>query len=96
MKRMSSLFKCMPMLLVFTLLVVTAYPIEQVQGEVCESAFAEMKRAAPIEGYLNHTQIDAIQTHCREFETQHQYVNAIQRCQYKLVQFYQWVCRGFS
>jgi hypothetical protein len=93
--RPSHPFKFMPGLFVIAFLVSTVYPIRKVNGEVYETTFMEMKRAAPIEGFLSHAQVHAIRTHCQELDTHEQYVNAIQRYQYKLIRFYQWICAGF-
>ena len=93
--RQLSVWKCGSVTVAFWLLSTTAYPTQHMNREVCDATFIEMKRAAPIEGYLNYAQVYAIQTHCRELETQQQYVNAIQRCQHQLIRFYHWVCGGF-
>lgn len=85
----------MPTLLVLTFVLVTAYPLQRVNGEVCEGSFVEMKRADAIEGYLSHSQVHAIQTHYQECENEEPYFNAIQRCQHTLLRFCQWVCAGF-
>ena len=89
------LFKFMPTLLAFNCIFLAVYTSERLHGEMCETSYFEMKRTAPIEGYLNHAEVRAIQIHCGELEAQPEDINVMQRCQYKLLRFYKWICGAF-